>query len=293
MTQIVVSPVDLHSHSTFSDGALSPEELVQRALARHLKLLALTDHDASGGVESAVKAAKGSSLQVIAGAELSTTWLNCQIHIVGLFLNLHSQELLDFYQGQRERRIERAQAIGAKLERQGFHDAYARTCAMADPGALITRGNYARFIFSVGQASSIDDAFNSYLKKGKSAYVNTVWPSVGEAVAVIKASGGIAVLAHPKRYLLTNTKLRRLIEEFKDAGGEAMEVASCRQRPCDRVYLGELCERYGLYASMGSDYHQGSPWLDLGLGLTLPDGLTPVWECPQAQELKLDEFLRS
>lgn len=288
-----ISKVDLHTHSTFSDGSLSPEQLVQRALSRQLRLLALTDHDASGGVESAVKAAEGSTLKVIAGAELSTTWQNCQIHIVGLFLDLHSNALSNFYQGQRERRIERAKAIGVKLERQGFHDAYARTCAMAEPGALITRGNYARFIFSAGQASSIDDAFNSYLKKGKSAYVNTLWPSIGEAVDVIRASGGVAVLAHPKRYLLTNTKLRRLIEEFKSSGGLAMEVASCRQRPCDRVYLGELCQHYGLFASMGSDYHQGSPWLDLGLGLTLPEGLTPVWECPQARELKLDEFLRS
>lgn len=280
-----VSNIDLHSHSNASDGALSPEELVDRAIARGLTHLALTDHDTAQGVAAAAAHAEGRGISVIPGAELSTLWNNYQIHIVGLFLNLDSPELESFVAAQKQRRAERARAIGERLERQGFRNAYERCRAQAGEGANITRGNYARFIFSEGKAQSIDDAFNAYLKKGKSAYVKPCWPEIGEAVGTILAAGGVAVLAHPRRYLMTNTKLRALIEDFKSCGGEAMEVASCMQRPCDRAYLCELAGRYGMLGSMGSDFHQNTPWLDLGLSLEMPEGVIPVWEHERAKGL--------
>ncbi len=279
-----ISPIDLHSHSKASDGALSPTELVERARDRGVRILALTDHDTVGGIAEASDAASRLGVTLVPGCEISTTWLNRQIHVVGLFLNTGDPGLASFLEGQRQRRIERAEAIGRKLERQGFRDAYRRCAERADSGANITRGNYARFIFEEGRAQSIDDAFNAYLKKGRSCYVSTRWVDIREAVDAIHGAGGVAVLAHPRRYDLTNTKLRELIAYFRQCGGEAMEVASCQQRPCDRDFLADLAGDSGLLASVGSDFHQASPWRDLGHNLKLPEGTRPVWECPVALE---------
>lgn len=281
---------DLHTHSTASDGALSPTALVERAASRGVKVMALTDHDCVLGVTEAQAAGKRLGVTVIAGSELSTTWNNMQIHIAGLFLDITSPALAQYLKDQRVRRVERAQAIAAKLERQGIHNAYERTLAMAGENANITRGSYARFLFSIGQAQSTDDAFNAYLKKGKSCYVKTLWPDIATAVATIKAAGGIAVLAHPKRYLMTNTKLRLLIEDFKTAGGEAMEVCSCSQSPSERDYLAKLSLHYELLASLGSDFHNEASYRDLGLGLALPPLVNPVFKCPQAQALRIADL---
>ena len=281
---------DLHTHSTASDGALTPTALVERAASRGVKVMALTDHDCVLGVEEAQIAGKKAGVQVLAGSELSITWNNMQIHIAGLFMDIHSPELCEYLKNQRVRRVERAKAIAEKLERQGIHNAYERTLAMAGENANITRGSYARFLFSIGQAQSTDDAFNAYLKKGKSCYVKTQWPDIAAAVATIRASGGIAVLAHPKRYLLTNTRLRALIEDFKAAGGEAMEVSSCSQSPSERDYLAKLSLHYDLMASLGSDFHQELSYRDLGRGLALPPEVNPVYKCSQAQALGIADL---
>ncbi len=273
-----ISLIDLHSHSNASDGALSPTELVQRAVDRGLRVLALTDHDCVAGVEEAQQAAQG-RLQLVPGMELSTTWRNFQIHIAALFIDIHSPGIVRVVQEQNEQRQVRAETIGRLLERLGFADAYARTRAQAAEGAVITRGNYARFIASTGACRTADEAFNKYLRRGRPAYVSTKWGSVAAAVEVIKQAGGIAVLAHPRRYLMTNTKLRELIAEFKDAGGDALEVASSQQKPNDKLYLADLCVRFELLASLGSDFHQEGTWRDLGYNLMLPQGrCTPLWE---------------
>ncbi len=277
-----MSSIDLHSHSTASDGALSPTELVDRALQRGITHLALTDHDCVSGIEEAEQAADGTALTIIPGAEFSTTWENNQIHVVGLFIDYKNDLLAEHLKKVRIKREERAVAIGAKLSKLGIPDAYNKACALAGNNAVITRGNYARLIFSEGKASSIDDAFNAFLKKGRMAYVNTVWFDIAEVVSVIKNSGGVAVLAHPRRYDLTNTKLRRLIGYFRESGGEALEVASCQQRPSDRDYLAKLSTEYGLMASQGSDLHIAATWRDLGLHLDLPREVKPVWMAGEA-----------
>lgn len=277
-----MSAIDLHSHSNASDGALTPGELVERACARGLKFLALTDHDTLSGIPAAKEAAAG-KLVLIPGIELSTTWEDHQIHVAGLFIDPECPELKELISAQRQRRIERAEQIGRRLESLGFKDARARTRQMAGEGAVITRGNYARFIFAEGKARSVDDAFNSYLKRGRKAYVITRWIDIAMAVEIIHRAGGAAVLAHPRRYLLSNGKLRALIKYFKDSGGDALEVASSQQRPCDRAYLADLCLRYGLLASAGSDFHNPGGWRDLGLNLDLPAKVHPVWELAVAQ----------
>ena len=124
---------------------------------------------------------------------------------------------------------------------------------------------------------------NAFLKKGKRAYVCTEWMEIGTAVEAIKQSGGVAVLAHPRRYDLTNTKLRKLIEEFKDCGGIALEVSSCQQGLNDRDYLASLCRQYDMLGSVGSDFHSEGPYRDIGRNIDLPEGITPVWTCSEAK----------
>lgn len=279
----VLSKIDLHSHSKASDGALSPSELVQRACDRGLTHLALTDHDTVLGITEAQDAARG-RLELIPGAELSTMWNNYQIHIVGLFIDIKSQSLLKYLEGQKVFREERAREIGAKLERQGFANAYEECRKRAAEGASITRGNYARYIVEMGKAQDTNEAFNYYLKKGKSCYVKTQWPDISVACDAIKASGGVAVLAHPRRYEMTNTKLRELMEYFKSCGGEAMEVGCSQMSPNDLNYMTSLCKKYDFLASLGSDFHHEGPFRELGLGLVIPEELKKVWECPQAEK---------
>ncbi|MBQ9274665.1 MAG: PHP domain-containing protein [Succinivibrio sp.] len=275
-----IACIDLHSHCTASDGTLSPAELIAHAQERGLTHLALTDHDTVAGVAEALEAARG-VLCLIGGIELSALWRNQQIHVVGLGLDHQHPALLDFVKGQRVKREMRAAEIARKLEGLGFAQALERTAAQTRPGAVLTRGNFARFIAGEGVVRNSDEAFERYLKEGRPAFVRTPWGGVDEAVAVIRQCGGLAVLAHPKRYELTNTRLRELIGFFRDCGGEGMEVASCQQRPSDRAYLAELCLRYGLLASQGSDFHSAERYRDLGLGLKLPDKLTPVWRAPR------------
>lgn len=266
-----VSLIDLHSHSNASDGAYSPEELVSFAKSRGVKVLALTDHDTVRGVERAKEAA-GDDLQLVPGIEISTTWKNFQIHVAALFIDIKAPCIERLMAEQAEKRIERAEAIGRLLERQGFENAYERTKAQAAEGATITRGNYSRFIVSTGACRTTDEAFNKYLRRGRPAYVATKWGSVDEAVQIILEAGGIPVLAHPRRYEMTNTKLRELIAQFKQAGGIAMEVASSQQKPNDRIYLADLSVRFELLSSVGSDFHSPNSWRDLGHNLMLPEG---------------------
>ncbi|WP_278515208.1 PHP domain-containing protein [Succinivibrio dextrinosolvens] len=278
----VFSKIDLHSHSNASDGALSPSELVERALNKGLTHLALTDHDTVLGVKEAQDAATG-KLELIPGAELSTMWNGYQIHIVGLFIDTKSEVLLKYLEGQKVFREERARAIGAKLERQGFANAYEECRKRAADGASITRGNYARYIVEMGRAQDSNEAFNYYLKKGKSCYVKTMWPDISVACNAIIGSGGIAVLAHPRRYEMTNTKLRELMSYFKDCGGQAMEVGCSQMSLNDLNYMATLCRKYDFMASLGSDFHNEGPFRELGLGLRIPDDLKKVWECPRAE----------
>ena len=278
----IFSKIDLHTHSTASDGQYTPSKLIQRAIDRGLTHIALTDHDSVLGVEEAMKAAEG-KIALIPGAEISTSWKNQQIHIVGLFIDIKSDALTKYLEGQREKRVERAMEIGAKLEKQGFKDPYQTCVNEASPGASITRGNYARYIVKMGRAQSTNEAFDYYLKKGKSCYVATHWPDIQVAVDAIKASGGIPVMAHPRRYDLTNTKLRELLEYFKSCGGEAMEVSSPQMSPSDYDYLCSLCQKYGFMASFGSDFHNEGPYRELGLNLRMKDELTPVWRTKNAE----------
>lgn len=187
---------DLHCHSACSDGALAVAELIERACACGVQVLALTDHDTVQGVEQAAACA-GERLVLVPGIEVSVTWHGEQIHVAGLFVDPHAPQLLDLIADQQERRRSRAEAIGRKLEKLGFAEAYRRTCEFAGEGAIITRGTYASYLHHIGAAASTDQAFNSYLRRGRGAYVSTAWAGLGDCVEALHAAGGLAVVAHP------------------------------------------------------------------------------------------------
>ena len=270
----------------------NPPDLRETFLDNPHTLLQVTLGGKELGVESVSRPVAERLLTVIPGVEFSTTWREEQIHVVGLFVDINHPQLVDLVQKLKIARTERAVAIGKKLERLGFVRPYERCCEEAQEGATITRGNFAHLIFADGKAKNVDDAFHKYLRRGQPAYVKTVWGSIEETIAVIKAAGGVAILAHPRRYHISNHRLRRLIGEFKAWGGESIEVSSCQQSEADRTYLTELCQQFEMYASLGSDFHHDNYYRDLGQNLDLPPILPAVWDCPQAKRWGLPDGIK-
>ncbi|PDO90533.1 RNase RNM [Kosakonia pseudosacchari] len=269
---------DLHSHTTASDGLLSPEQLVHRAIEMRVGTLAITDHDTTDAIPVAraeiVRA--GLDLQLISGVEISTVWENHEIHIVGLNIDIDHPAMRTFLQAQSERRVQRAKLIAERLEKAHIPGAWEGAQRLAQ-GANVTRGHFARFLVEQGKASNIADVFKKYLARGKTGYVPPQWCTIEQAIDVIHHSGGTAVMAHPGRYNLSAKWLKRLLAYFAQCGGEAIEVAQCQQAPNERTQLAAYARQFGLLASQGSDFHQPCPWIELGRKLWLPAGVDGVW----------------
>ena len=269
---------DLHSHTTASDGLLTPEQLVHRAVEMGIHTLAITDHDTTAGLPAAHEeiARAGLALRLIDGVEISTLWENHEIHIVGLGIDITHPEMVAFLDGQAQRRTRRAEMIAERLEKARIPGALEGAKRLAD-GGVVTRGHFARFLIEDGRATNMANVFKHYLARGKTGYVPPQWCTIEQAIDVIHHSGGQAVIAHPGRYQLSAKWLKRLLNQFAAAGGDAMEVAKCQQAPNERNQLASYAGQFGLLASQGSDFHQPCPWIELGRRLRLPDGLTPVW----------------
>ncbi|ELY5852974.1 phosphatase [Cronobacter malonaticus] len=269
---------DLHSHTTASDGLLTPEQLVHRAVEMGIHTLAITDHDTTVGLPAAHEeiARAGLALRLINGVEISTLWENHEIHIVGLGIDIAHPEMIAFLDGQAQRRTRRAEMIAERLEKARIPGALEGAKRLAD-GGVVTRGHFARFLIEDGRATNMANVFKHYLARGKTGYVPPQWCTIEQAIDVIHHSGGQAVIAHPGRYQLSAKWLKRLLNQFAAAGGDAMEVAQCQQAPNERNQLASYAGQFGLLASQGSDFHQPCPWIELGRRLRLPEGLTPVW----------------
>ncbi|EPU0991364.1 RNase RNM [Cronobacter turicensis] len=269
---------DLHSHTTASDGLLTPEQLVHRAVEMGIHTLAITDHDTTAGLPAAHQEIKhaGLALRLIDGVEISTLWENHEIHIVGLGIDITHPDMIAFLDGQAQRRMQRAEMIAERLEKARIPGALEGARRLAD-GGVVTRGHFARFLIEDGRATNMANVFKHYLARGKTGYVPPQWCTIEQAIDVIHHSGGQAVIAHPGRYQLSAKWLKRLLNQFAAAGGDAMEVAQCQQAPNERNQLASYAGQFGLLASQGSDFHQPCPWIELGRRLRLPDGLTPVW----------------
>ena len=274
--------IDLHSHTKSSDGGLSPETLIDRAVNYQIEVLAITDHDTVGGSVIAQKYIKDKNIPItlIAGIEISCLWQGFEIHIVGLNIDKNNTKLLDLISQQQQAREDRALAMGDKLIKCGFPNIYNDAIALAGDGS-ITRAHFAKILLQQGHVSTMQQAFDKYIgKKGaksQRAYVKPNWCTMAEAIDVIHTAGGTAVIAHPLRYDLSSKWLRRLIEQFSEANGDGLEVVLPQMNAEQRQKMLNYCDEYNLYASMGSDFHYPNKWSDLGRNLTMPVGAKPIW----------------
>lgn len=268
---------DLHSHSTHSDGLLTPPELVRRAIERGVDVLALTDHDELSGIAEA-RSAAGSRLSFVAGTEVSVTWRDLTVHVLGLRLDPSCGALCAGLDAIRAGRAQRARRIGASLAEAGIPDAYEGALAFVTSERLVSRTHFARFLVETGHVREVKDVFKRYLTRGKPGYVEHAWAALPEAIGWIHAAGGRAVLAHPGRYKLSSGGLRELLAEFRDFGGDGLEVLSPSHGADQVADLATHARTLGLLASSGSDYHgPGESYVDLGAMPELPSGVTPVW----------------
>ncbi|MFO1324164.1 MAG: 3',5'-nucleoside bisphosphate phosphatase [Burkholderiales bacterium] len=269
---------DLHCHSTCSDGLLAPAAVVRLAARNGVDVLALTDHDDTGGIAEALEAARESAIAVVAGVELSTTWEGQTIHIVGVRIDPANKALDDGLAQVRVGRDSRARRIGDALAAAGIPGAYDGARRFVTSDRLISRSHFARFLVEQGHAKQTRDVFKRYLTHGNPGYVAHAWATVPQAIEWIHAAGGQAIVAHPGRYRVTASARRRLLSEFRDAGGDGIEVLSASHSADEAAEFATLARVFGLLASTGSDYHgPGESPVELGAMPMLPPGVTPVW----------------
>lgn len=268
---------DLHSHSLCSDGVLSPRELVARAKEYGVTALALTDHDTLAGQAEAHAAANDLGILAISGIELSCQWSGVGVHIVGLNFDLQSPIITDAVAHQQHVRRERAEVIANKLAKLGMQGALEGAQRFAGDGS-VGRPHFAKWLIENNHVPTMSAAFKRYLGAGKPGDVKQMWPTIGEAVSWISSSGGLAVLAHPDKYKLTRTKLNRLLLDFVEVGGRAMEVVSGKQTASVTQYMAHIADKHQLYASCGSDFHvPEQAWQELGQFGSLPSQCQPIW----------------
>ncbi len=268
---------DLHCHSEFSDGTLAPAEVVARARAAGVQVLALTDHDTTAGLAQARAAARDQGIRLVDGVEISVTWDGTTIHMVGLQVRPGDPVLEAGLAGLRAERARRAVEIDRRLAQAGIPGARAGAAALAR-GPILSRTHFARYLVQAGHAPSLQAAFDRYLGRRGRAHVGGRWAALEEAVGWIHAAGGQAVIAHPARYRFGRGRLRRLLADFQAAGGDALELISGRQPPGTEARMAALAREFGLAASLGSDYHGPEQvWLELGRLPPLPGGCRPVW----------------
>jgi len=269
---------DLHCHSNFSDGELSPTDVVLRAKDHGVSTLSLTDHDTVSGLAEAQLAAKQCKLNFIPGIELSCTWNNKTFHILGLNIDPENNQLLAGTQQLQNIRLERAKKIAYKLEKNKIPGTFEAVQTAAGIG-MITRPHFANYLVKNNYVSSMQDAFDRYLGQGKTAFVNTQWIELENAIHWIKSAGGVAVVAHPMRYKLTASWMRRFLNAFKGAGGQGIEIITARSNPDEVRRTVHFAKQFELYGSVGSDFHTPkNQWVELGRLAPLPTNIKPIWQ---------------
>lgn len=274
-----VQTVDLHCHSTISDGVLEPAEVVARAAANGVDLLALTDHDNLGGTAAAGAAAAGTAMRLIPGVEISASWRSTTIHVLGLGVDPHDAALNAGLASIRAGRAGRSQRMAESLASIGIHGALEGAARYAENPEVLSRTHFARFLVERGVAPDVHSVFDHYLVRGKPGFVPHEWASLAQAVSWILAAGGIAVAAHPARYRLGKRALDEFFTAFQALGGTGIEVCSGSQTPEQDQDMARVARRFGFLASTGSDFHApDESMLDLGRSRPLPPDLEPVWQ---------------
>lgn len=279
-------PIDLHTHSTRSDGTLTPAELIRYAAQKGLAAIALTDHDTIDGIEEAVQAARSLSSQdsdalvpeVIPGVELSTEYRGKDIHIVGLFIDWQNREFADRLRGFADARIYRNRKMCSLLTENGCPVSYEDLEA-AFPDTVITRAHFAQYLLDRGMISSIDEAFRKLIGDDCPCFVPREKITPHDAVRFLLRFGGVPILAHPLQYKMSETELDALVASLTGLGLDGIEVYYSTHRQADTANLSRIAEKYGLLLSGGSDFHGTRKQnLDLGTGyghLYVPDTILP------------------
>jgi len=269
--------IDLHTHSTHSDGSLSPADLVALAAAAGVKVLALTDHDTVAGLEDAQRSTDALGLRLVPGVEISASWRSQAVHVLGLWIDPCSPQLCSMLDSQAERRRLRMRKMCARLAKLGLPGDALLAAVEARPG-VPTRSHLAGALAEGGHVANAEMAFRKYLGAGKPAQVAEDWPAVETVVARILGAGGVASLAHPLRYRLSAGARRQLLAGFAAAGGTALEVVSGGNGAHQAESCAQLAVRYGFLGSIGSDFHNPQvSWNPVGRLAKLPDCVIPVW----------------
>lgn len=275
---------DLHSHSTVSDGLLSPADLVARAAGRGVKFLALTDHDSVAGLGAAAEAAARYGVQLINGVEISVSWRNHTLHILGLNIDPVYAPLAEGLQNIRNGRRARAILMAESLSSSGIGGVLEGASRYAANPDIIGRTHFARYLVEAGYSKDVRSVFRNYLVKGKPGYVSHQWATLPDAIQWIVGSGGVAVLAHPGRYTIGRRKMggttmRELLSEFIGLGGMGIEVVSSSHTPEQFALFARYANEFGLLSSCGSDFHgPGESYFDLGRLPDFPLDCRPVWD---------------
>ncbi|MFZ2302452.1 MAG: 3',5'-nucleoside bisphosphate phosphatase [Gallionella sp.] len=275
---------DLHCHSSISDGTLAPAELVARAAGRGVKVLALTDHDDVDGLDEARAAAAQYGVIFINGVEISVTWRTHTVHIVGLGIDPAYPPLAEGLRNVRSGRGERARKMSESLAKAGIGGVLQGAYRYAGNPNMIGRTHFARHLVETGQCKDVRSVFSRYLVKGKPGYVTHQWAALADAVSWARGSGGVAVLAHPGRYMVGRNSMGKktmheLLEEFVECGGQAIEVVSGSHTPEQHAEFARYAAEFNLLCSCGSDFHgPDESWRDMGRLPDFPLGCTPVWQ---------------
>ena len=283
------SLIDLHCHSTVSDGVLTPTEIVNHAAEKGVRVLALTDHDDVAGLATARAVADAHGMQFINGVEISVTWRHRTLHIVGLKINPEYAPLVEGLANIRAGRHTRAEGMAQALEKVGIHGALEGAYEYSK-GGIISRTHFARFLIEKGYAKDTKAVFKRYLVKGKPGYVEHQWASLEDAMAWIVGSGGVAVIAHPGRYDLGRVSMLELMHEFRALGGAAIEVVTASHTVDQYQEFAKVAKSFDLASSMGSDYHgKGQTYIEMGRLPSLPSHCVPVWrDWSEVQNVELE-----
>jgi 3',5'-nucleoside bisphosphate phosphatase len=268
---------DLHNHSYYSDGVLSPSDVVKLASKAGCDLFSLTDHDSTNGISEAKSEADKLGINLMTGVEISALWRNSAIHIVGLGIDIDNDMLqtgLEFNQALRK---DRANKIALDLRRSGINNAFEKTQKISS-GHMITRTHFAQMLIQEGYCKDMKSVFRRYMTGKKPGAVRVEWKDCDEVINWIKSAGGMAFIAHPFRYRMTHTKIKNMIKDFKDISGDGFEVVNANSSK-EEISLGsQWSEDYDLLVSCGSDFH-GWPNQRVQIGnLTeLPNPKRAVW----------------
>jgi hypothetical protein len=268
--------VDLHTHTAISDGTLSPQALLQRAVDRGIEMFSITDHDTVDAYSEIADSAT-LPLRLITGVEFSTQWRGIGVHIVGLNFNLASASIKQGVALQERARETRATLIAERLRKKNLPVNFERVRQLAG-GKHIGRPHFAEHLIELGRAKTMQEAFKKYMGDGKLGDVKQCWAELDEVVGWIVDGGGMAVLAHPSKYKMTRTKLAACVDDFKLVGGEGLEVVSGKQQSSSVNEMARLCNEKGLLASCGSDFHQPSSWSDVGAMSAFPSQCQAIWQ---------------